>query len=66
MRKETPRNILFDRRVVERHIKKGEVTREDYEKFVAALPDVSDNAELVNARLGEDLDDEEDLAEDEG
>lgn len=66
MRKETPRNILFDRRVVERHIKKGEVTREDYEKFVAALPDVSDNAELVNARLGEDLDDEEDLADDEG
>lgn len=66
MRKETPRNILFDRRVVERHIKKGEVTREDYEKFVAALPDVSDNAELVNARLGEDLDSEEDLADDEG
>lgn len=62
----TPRYNLFDRRVVERNIKKGEVSREEYEKFVSSLPDVAENAELVSARLGEDLSAMEDSDEDEG
>ncbi len=33
---------LFDKRTVERSIKKGLVARKDYEKFVKALDDVSD------------------------
>jgi len=30
---------LFDRRIVARNIKRGLVTRKDYEKFLKALPD---------------------------
>jgi len=34
---------LFDRRVVERNIKKGLVTRKDYDKYLKALGDVAGN-----------------------
>jgi hypothetical protein len=34
---------LFDRRVVERNIKKGLITRKDYEKHLKALSDVAGN-----------------------
>jgi len=34
---------LFDRRIVERNIKKGLVTRKDYEKHLKSLPDVATN-----------------------
>jgi hypothetical protein len=70
----TPRDILLDRRIVERNIRKGVVTREEYERHLQTLPDVGANAELIAARLGEreeavddddDLDDEDD-ADDEG
>jgi len=70
----TPRDILLDRRIVERNIRKGVVTREEYERHLQTLPDVAGNAELIAARLGEreeaiddddDLDDEDD-ADDEG
>jgi hypothetical protein len=33
---------LFDKRTVERNIKKGLVSRKDYEKYVKSLDDVSD------------------------
>ncbi len=33
---------LFDRRVLERNIKKGLVTRKDHERFLKALPDLAD------------------------
>jgi hypothetical protein len=33
---------LYDRRTVERNIKKGLVTRKDYEKHLKALDDVAD------------------------
>lgn len=55
MRKEvTPRAMLLDKRVVERNIKKGLITREEYEKSLAELPDVADQAEEIRARLGEE------------
>ena len=68
MRKDTtPPNMLFDRRVVERNIRKGVVTREYYDRWLAALGDVAETAETIHAKLGEeadfdddDLDDEED------
>lgn len=74
MRKDsTPRDMLLDRRVVERNIRKGIVTREEYEAFLKALPDSTDNSELIAARLGEDeevleddVDDEEETDEAEG
>lgn len=55
MRKDTtPPNMLFDRRVVERNIRKGVVSRDDYNKWLTALTDVSENAETIRATLGED------------
>ena len=39
---------LFDERVVERYIKKGKVTREQYESYLASLPDLAEEAEAVD------------------
>jgi hypothetical protein len=67
MRKDTtPRDMLLDRRVVDRNIKKGLVTREEYDKSLAALPDVADQAEEVRVRLGaeDEVDDIDDTDED--
>jgi hypothetical protein len=33
---------LFDRRIVERNIRRGVITRKDYEKFLKSLDDASD------------------------
>lgn len=69
MRKDsTPRDMLLDRRVVERNIRTGIVTREEYDTFLRELGDTADNAESVTARLGEDelvddIDDDEDEEE---
>lgn len=66
MRKDsTPRDMLLDRRVVERNIRKGIVTREEYEAFLRQLGDSSDNAEAVSARLGEDEEQVDDESEEE-
>ena len=55
MRKDvTPREMLLDRRVVERNIRKGLVTREEYQQYVSSLPDAAENAEEIRARLGEE------------
>jgi hypothetical protein len=55
MRKDsTPRDMLLDRRVVERNIRKGIVTREEYDTFLRELGDTAENSELITARLGED------------
>jgi hypothetical protein len=37
---------LFDRRIVERNIKRGLITRKDYEKFLKSRPDASDKLRL--------------------
>jgi hypothetical protein len=42
---------LFDRRVVERNIKKGLVTRKDYEKHLKALADVAGNIASPDERI---------------
>jgi len=34
---------LFDLRTVERNIKRGVITRKDYERFLKSLPDASGN-----------------------
>jgi hypothetical protein len=72
MRKDvTPLHSLVDRRVVDRNIRKGIISREEYQTFLDGLTDAAANAETVRARLGvdeepatADLDDEDDdLAE---
>jgi len=40
---EAPDPRLFDRRIVERNIKRGLTTRKDYEKYLKSLPDVAAN-----------------------
>lgn len=60
----------YDKRVVERFIRAGVVKREDYDKHLAALPDVESESELINTSLhdeggsGADLDDEDDMGDD--
>lgn len=48
---------LVDRRIVERNIEKGLLTRKDYDKYLDKLKDVEDNAEEVV------LEEEEEAAE---
>ena len=43
-----PEEILFDSRLVERHIRQGLTSRKDYEEWLAKQPDVSDRAEVLN------------------
>ncbi len=38
---EAPPSALFDRRIVERNIKRGLTTRKDYEKYLKSLVDVA-------------------------
>jgi hypothetical protein len=42
---------LFDRRVVERNIKKGLITRKDYDKHLKALSDVAGNIASPDERM---------------
>jgi hypothetical protein len=37
-----PDPSLFDRRIVERNIKRGLIARKDYDRFLKALPDAAD------------------------
>jgi hypothetical protein len=50
---------LYDRRTIERNIKKGLITRKDYEKFLKALDDAKDKG-----TQGEDIVDEADDIDD--
>jgi hypothetical protein len=50
---------LFDKRTVERNIKKGLITRKDYEKHMKTLEDVSNKGVYGSAEpRGEDEDSE--------
>jgi len=44
---------LFDRRVVERNIKKGLITRKDYEKYLKSLEDMAGNIASPDERVEE-------------
>ncbi len=37
-------NKSFDRRIVDRNIKRGRITRKDYDQFLNGLEDVKDKA----------------------
>jgi len=40
----TDENKKFDKRNIERNVKKGIITQKDYEIYLSKLPDVSDKA----------------------
>ena len=49
----------FDVRTIERNIKKGNITRKDYEKYLKALPDAADKvAPPEEDDLEDDVDDD--------
>lgn len=60
---------MYDSRVVQRYIGKGQVTPAEHEAYLKALPDETANAEWVSYDMEEteipdvDLDDEEDEEE---
>jgi len=54
---------LYDKRTVERNIKKGLVTRKDYEKYLKTLDDVTEKGAYGAAEIREEPDD--DTADDE-
>jgi hypothetical protein len=45
---------LFDRRTVERNIKKGLITRKDYEKYMKTLDDAADKSTHGGEHIGAD------------
>jgi hypothetical protein len=53
---------LYDRRTIERNIKKGLITRKDYEKFLKALEDAKEKG--VIGEEEPDIDDEDDDEDD--
>lgn len=62
---------LYDRRTIERNIKKGLITRKDYEKFLKALDDAKDKGVMggeipeVEDQIQDDGIDDDELDEDE-
>ena len=63
-RDEEVKNVrLFDRRVVERNIKKGLITRKDYEKHLKSLSDVGGNIASPEERIEDAGDDDDDIDE---
>lgn len=49
----------FDVRTIERYLREGVVSRDEYEEHLEELPDVSDKAEDVEAEFVEGVLDEE-------
>jgi hypothetical protein len=52
---------LYDRRTIERNIKKGLITRKDYDKFLKSLEDAKDKGVM-----GAEIPEVEDQIEDDG
>lgn len=50
---------LFDKRTVERNIKKGLVSRKDYEKYLKSLDDVTGKGAYGAAEVRDDDDDDD-------
>jgi hypothetical protein len=38
---------LYDKRIIERNVRKGLLQRKDYDKYLKELPDVADNMQVV-------------------
>lgn len=56
---------IVDKRIVERNIKKGVLTRADYDKHLKQLADAADNAEEVSV-LGDIVEGDAPAAPEEG
>lgn len=47
----TNKEVLFDKRVVERNIARGLITREEYNAYLEGLEDVVKDSATVNAQF---------------
>lgn len=47
----TQPTILFDSRLAERNIRKGLITREQYDAYLAKLDDTANNAESIELEI---------------
>jgi hypothetical protein len=64
-RDEDAKNLrLVDRRVVERNIKKGLITRKDYDKHLKSLADTAPNIASPEERVEDGPDDIDDVEDD--
>lgn len=51
------KNNKYDKRLVEIHISRGIISREEYEKHLKELPDLSHNVETVGVSEADQADD---------
>jgi len=47
------KDLLFDKRILDRNLEKGLVTREEYDKFVADLGDLNNAASISKVEICE-------------
>jgi len=43
--------MKYDRRIVERNLRKGMLTRQEYDKYLHKLPDAAENSMLIPAAM---------------
>jgi len=52
MTKDAPPNeFLFDNRIAHRHIRDGRLSRTEFEKYLASLPDLKDQCENIGEEI---------------
>lgn len=61
---ETKPQRIHDVRTIERNIKKGNITRKDYEKYLKSLPDVTEKVAPPEEEGAEDMTEADDLDDD--
>ena len=47
------KDLLFDKRIIERNLEKGLITRQEYDKFIAGLGDMSTDAAASKVEINE-------------
>lgn len=50
---EIPQELLLDVRLIERHIERGLITREQYQKYLDELPDRSEKSTTIKVDLND-------------
>jgi hypothetical protein len=61
---ETKPQRTYDVRTIERNIKKGNITRKDYEKYVKSLPDTTEKVAPPEEDRADDAENIDDIDED--
>ena len=46
--RQLPEEVLFDKRLIQRHIREGLISQEEVDKRLDANPDLADQAEVVD------------------